>query len=1188
MTENSIKLGLMPPLTGLVGIYGREIAHAGQVACQEINENGGVLGRPLELIIEDDGSMPESAVIAARKLVDEHQCIAIIGNLLSNSRIAVAYRVAEPSKIPFLNFSFYEGSILSRYFFHFAALPNQQIDKMIPYMREKFGPRMFFAGNNYEWPRGSIHAGKLALERVGGEVVGEEYTPIGVSPEIIEQLLDHVEETNPDVFVPYFAGSDQVMLLTRFTERGLKGRMAVVMGHYDEMMASQLSPEVRDGFYSSNTYFMTVDTAENRNYLERLGRLPDVNGIWPNGNGILTNFGEGTYVCVKAFAEAVNKTGSLDAEVLVDALKQIEICAPQGTVSMSAEHHHAKVNTYLSRCNADGIFSIIEKFGAIPPVLPERYNHQRIANQATIEDDIRLQARMLEQMTDGVILISTQDNKVIYANLGAVNIFGYNKEEILDMPLSVFNAKNPLADQSYAEMMAVLAQKGEWEGQNEHIKKGGASIWCSVSVSTFTHPVFGEVWLAVYRDITERKLAAEELRKSEELLQEKKALLEQALADKTTELQKNRMLFDLSPIGLVLTSMGGKIITVNQAYADIIGRSIEECYSLNYWDITPENYSAMEKTQLESLHRTGKYGPYEKEYCHKNGSLVPVRLSGMVLNTGGDAFIWSSVENISDIRLAEQELRVSESRYRRAEHGTNDGLWEWDIVTGEDYFSPRWLALLGYEPGELPYTVETFIDLIHPEDLSDVKDAIDAHIHSNDPYDEEMRLRHKNGEYIWVQSRGQVARDMQGEPVRMTGFITNITERKKAEKELELYRGHLEELVEDRTTELKVAKEEAERANKLKSEFLGRMSHELRTPMNAILGFGQLLEEEALTDDQDSFTYEIMHAAKHLMGLIDEVLDLTKIESGNIDVYLEPVSVAEVINESISIASTLADTRKIRIENIISDEQLSVRADRIRLKEVILNLLSNAIKYNVDNGSVVLNSMLANDGKMLRINVIDTGKGLDDKKQVLVFEPFNRLGEEYSEIQGTGIGLTITKQLVDLMGGNIGLSSMAGEGSTFWVELPLAESAESKVSKGGSRQSDVINTKVNKTILYVEDNPANMRLVQRALEKYPNWHLYTADTAENGIEIARNKQPDLVMLDLNLPGMDGYEALARLRNYPETANLVYVALSAAAMPRDIERGFLAGFKRYLTKPILLNELREVLEQELQDRKIGGN
>jgi ABC-type branched-subunit amino acid transport system substrate-binding protein len=293
MNKNNVKLGLMPPLTGVVGMYGSEITRAAQIACDEINESGGVLGRPLELVVEDDGSLPGSAVIAAKKLVEQHRCVALIGNLLSNSRIAVAYQVAEPRRIPYLNFSFYEGSIISHYFFHFAALPNQQIDKMIPYMCNKFGPRMFFAGNNYEWPRGSIDAAKRALEESGGVVVGEEYCPIGVDDDAIERLLDQVAESGADVFVPYFAGADQVHLLTRFTALGLKDRIAVVMGHYDEVMTSRMPPKVREGFYSSNTYFMTLDTPENKEYLRRLSSQPGVTGIWPQGNGILTNFGEG-------------------------------------------------------------------------------------------------------------------------------------------------------------------------------------------------------------------------------------------------------------------------------------------------------------------------------------------------------------------------------------------------------------------------------------------------------------------------------------------------------------------------------------------------------------------------------------------------------------------------------------------------------------------------------------------------------------------------------------------------------------------------------------------------------------------------------------------------------------------------------------------------------------------------------
>ena len=511
-SNTPIRLGLMPPLTGLVGIYGEEISRAGLIACEEINESGGVLGRELELIIEDDGSLPESSVAAGHKLVVNHQCQAIIGNLLSNSRIAVAYRVAEPFRIPYLNFSFYEGSILSRYFFHFAALPNQQIDQMIPYMARHHGKRMFFAGNNYEWPRGSIHAAKLALEAAGGDIVGEEYLPIAVETKLIHSLLDKLEQSSPDVFVPYFAGNDQVSLLTEFTKRRLKDKMAVVMGHYDEVMASQLSPEVRDGFYSSNSYFMTVNTPENDNYLKRLSRFPGVDGIWPKGNGFLTNFGEGTYICVKAFAQAANEAGSTDPEDLVEALKTISVNAPQGRVSQNPDHHHARVNTYLSKCDRDGVFSVIEEFGAIEPNLPGRYKHQKIQLNITLEENIRLQARMLEQLSEGILLIDSLDRTIVYANAGAEKLFGYSDGELLGHLVDEINISQDIPDlDNFNELINTAIHKGSSTGNIRNIHKNGTVIWCAISINSFTHPVFGEVWLAVYRDITRQKLAEEQV-----------------------------------------------------------------------------------------------------------------------------------------------------------------------------------------------------------------------------------------------------------------------------------------------------------------------------------------------------------------------------------------------------------------------------------------------------------------------------------------------------------------------------------------------------------------------------------------------------------------------------------------------------------------------------------------------------
>lgn len=511
-STETIRLGLLPPLTGVVGIYGEEIIRGAEMAVQEVNEAGGVLGKNLELIVEDDGSVPEKAVPAAEKLLDTHHCVALIGNLLSNSRIAVAYRVADPRKIPFLNFSFYEGGIISRYFFHFAALPNQQIDAMIPYMKEHYGGNMFFAGNNYEWPRGSVDAAKRALVKDGGKVLGEEYLPLGVTSDEIAELLERVEASGADVFVPYFAGLDQIELLTQFTQKGLKGKMAVVMGHYDENMASRLPPEVRSDFYSCNTYFMSVDTPENKQILERLAAMPGVDGIWPEGNGTLTNFSEGTYNCVKAFARAANQAQSVDPEALVEALATSRFSGPQGEIVMNPETHHAKVNSYLTRCGADGVFTIVRNFGSWDPVIPDRYRHMGTNLKVAQDEDLRIAARILEYMSEGVTMLNVETGTIIYANPGAEKIFGCEKGELIGRETASLYAPTSLSSQEIAQgINQILYKKGVWEGEIQYLNKNKKPFWCAVSISAFTHAEHGEVWMAVQKDISAQKLAEEKL-----------------------------------------------------------------------------------------------------------------------------------------------------------------------------------------------------------------------------------------------------------------------------------------------------------------------------------------------------------------------------------------------------------------------------------------------------------------------------------------------------------------------------------------------------------------------------------------------------------------------------------------------------------------------------------------------------
>lgn len=526
-----IRLGLMSPLTGLVEIYGPEIVAAARIACAEINQRGGVLGRRLELFIEDDGSLPGTAVPAAERLIDTYACVALIGNLLSNSRIAVAAQVAEPRQIPLLNFSFYEGSISGRHFFNFAALPNQQIDKMIPFMAKRFGLKMFFAGSNYEWPRGSIDAAKRTLQKLDGDVVGEEYLDIGADAADIDRLLDQVARSGADVFVPYFAGRDQIALLTRFTEMGLKTRMGVVMAHYDEMMVSRMPPKVREGFYSSNSYFMSLDTVENRNYLHQLACQPGIEGIWPHGNGVLTNFGEGAYLCVHAFANAVESAGTTEAQALIDALERVRVTGPQGVVEMDAATHHASVNSYLARCNADGTFGIIEYFGLIPPMIPDRYREQTRAvrqheSSASPEATARLAAeagvalrrigtaQQILAVADMAVIAANAEGIISDANRSACQMFGYPEDELVG--LSVHLLLPPHFRQRHAELLQGFVAGEESErrmsARSEIMgyRKDGSFFPLEASIAKFHN---GEQWLLVVtmRDIAERKKAEDEL-----------------------------------------------------------------------------------------------------------------------------------------------------------------------------------------------------------------------------------------------------------------------------------------------------------------------------------------------------------------------------------------------------------------------------------------------------------------------------------------------------------------------------------------------------------------------------------------------------------------------------------------------------------------------------------------------------
>ena len=380
---------------------------------------------------------------------------------------------------------------------------------------------------------------------------------------------------------------------------------------------------------------------------------------------------------------------------------------------------------------------------------------------------------------------------------------------------------------------------------------------------------------------------------------------------------------------------------------------------------------------------------------------------------------------------------------------------------------------------------------------------------------------------------------------------------------------------------LRKATESAEFANHSKSEFLSNMSHELRTPMNAILGFSQLLEQENLSPEQKECVDEIRKGGDHLLTLINEILDLARIESGKLTLSLEQIELADLVKQSLSLIGVTAKNSNISIECDTSlFEQIVVKADRVRLLQILLNLLSNAIKYNVPNGKVVLTVLEAEHG-LIKIQVQDSGLGIPQNKQSEVFTPFNRLGIDTSVNEGTGIGLSISKKLMELMNGNIGFTSEESKGSTFWITVPSATQSEPPQLEESNEMNSESDKSVSqsKSVLYIEDNPVNMRLVQLLIaNKLSGVEFHQAEEPFLGLELALKIRPSLILLDINLPGIDGYEVFKRLQNDERTSSIPVIAVSANAMQQDIQNALSKGFVDYITKPIHVKEFTEKVQK----------
>jgi len=452
----------------------------------------------------------------------------------------------------------------------------------------------------------------------------------------------------------------------------------------------------------------------------------------------------------------------------------------------------------------------------------------------------------------------------------------------------------------------------------------------------------------------------------------------------------------------------------------------------------------------------------------------------------------------------------------------------------------------------------------------------------------------KNGELYWESISITPIQDENGEITNYLAIKQDISERKKAEHEILDLNVNLEKRIKERTKDLEEsnialdkARIEADKANKAKSEFLSRMSHELRTPMNSILGFAQLLEMGDLKPKQMRGVNHILKSGKHLLDLINEVLDISRIEAGRLSLSLEPVNLRALINEMMDLVNPLATLRNLIIRLVESStNDCFVKTDRQRFKQILLNLINNAIKYNREGGSIIIKTAQIHTATeslgFIRISITDTGKGISEENLSKLFTPFERIGAENTLTEGTGLGLTVAKKLTEAMGGVIGVESTVGEGSTFWVQLPAVESQLEYAKKTGTQGGDAsLHAHLNGTILYIEDNESNVELIEQILtEQRPGIKMISTVYGEQGLRLAAENQPDIILLDLNLPDIQGDEVLMRLQTDKRTMDIPVIMLSADAMPRQVSKLLKAGAAEYLTKPIDVVVFLEVVDELL--------
>lgn len=755
-------------------------------------------------------------------------------------------------------------------------------------------------------------------------------------------------------------------------------------------------------------------------------------------------------------------------------------------------------------------------------------------------------ASLLPIMQQHVIVsVTDHEGTILFANNQLCEISQYRPDELVGANHRILSSGHHAID-FYQGLWNTISQGQIWRGTFCDKRKDGSLFWLDSTITPELGPQGRPSrYIAISSDVTGHMAAKKNLISSHNRLQ---AMLSSLPV----------LLFALDGHNRFILIEGSAVSSLGIQPEALIGQDIRQIFPYH-----GELVLALERSLGEQSRRV------ELEW---NGVLFATHLGALRIGEQGEQGLIGVAIDITGKRQMENALRLKEERLRLSQEYAGIGTWDYRVDRGELHISEHLLHSLGGQ-GERHCTLDDFIAAIHPEDRQRVKSALDASLRDGSPYDIEHRFIRDDGRELWLNEKGKPARSAAGEPLQMLGIIQDISERKQAEN-----------LLRQTLLELRAAKEEAEKANRAKSDFLSRISHELRTPLNSVLGFAQLLQyddDPGLSTEQQEYVGHIIKSGNHLLQLINEVLDLAAIEVGKLQLHMENLPLGATITDCLAITASLARREGITLIDETRGAEW-VRADALRLKQVLLNLLSNAIKYNRPQGQVRIHTSHPHPGR-LRLHVADTGPGLPPDKLSDLFQPFNRLGLEYGHIEGSGIGLVITKSLVELMGGALGVDSCVGQGSTFWFELDSsAEQSQETLAASEPSQSapKLAGYRLRGTVLYLEDNLDNQKLMRKICDGCGEIHLLEAANTNAALELASRHKLQLILMDMQLPGESGQEAYRRLRESPDTRHVPVVIVSADATASTIETALAAGVQAYLTKPLDLPALMDTLQRYL--------